>query len=402
MPEDSPTDVPGDTPPTTPDPGDGATRTLPPDAESKSPRPRRRLDELARATDDPMVSGVSAGIARHFDVDPIIVRVAFVALSVVGLAGLVLYLGLWFLLPYDDGRKSVAAGWFGLEEREPEFRTVGLVVTALLAAAAVFGDTGWFWGGPAWALLLFLGIFWLVAVLPRRRRAARAAGAGAGAGGAEVTATASPVAPPPGPRQPPVLLGLTACVAAISLGSLWLYGELADVSLGHGTYLATALLVTGLGVVAGAFWGRSGGLIGIGVLLVVLLSLSTVVPGGPIGDHRYRPDSAAGLEASYQHGIGRFELNLSDLTDPADVAELAGRTVEIDAGIGETVVIVPEGLPVTVRTDLEAGQIDVFERSVEVRGPRDGDQGLDVPSLDPDALVLDIDQTFGQIKVVRS
>lgn len=386
--------MPENTAPENQDPGEGATATLAPEPPREKPRPR--IHDLSRS-EDRMVAGVATGIARHFDVDPVLVRVGFVALTVVGLAGLVLYLGLWFLLPYADGRKSVAAGWFGLDEREPEFRTVGLVVTGLLAAASVFGDTGWFWGGPVWAILIFLALFWLVAVLPRRGRASRAAEA---QGGTEAVAAAGVAEK--GPRQPPVLFGLTACVAAISLGSLWLYGELADVSVGHGTYLATALLVVGLGVAAGAFWGRSGGLVAVGVLLVVLLSLTSALPNGAVGDQRVRPATAAALEPSYEHGIGRFELDLTDLADPADAAALAGRTVEVDAGIGETVVIVPDGLPVSVRTELDAGQIDVFGRSVEVRGPRDGDEPrLDVPSEDPDALVLDIEQTLGQIKVVR-
>lgn len=361
-------------------------------------RTRPRIHDLTRS-DDRMVAGVSTGIARHFDIDPVIVRVAFVALTVVGLSGLILYLGLWFLLPHADGRKSVAAGWFGLDEREPEFRTAGLVITGLLAAGAIFGDTGWFWGGPVWAILIFLALSWLVVVLPRRGRSV-APGTSADGLGED---TARPAAEK-GPRRPPVLFGLTACVAAVVLDGLWLYGELAGVGIGHRTYLATALVVVGLGAIVGAFWGRSAGLIAVGIVLVPILFLSGALPSGAVGDQRHRPGLASELDASYSHGIGRFELDLSELGDPADVAALAGRTVQVDTGIGETLVMVPEGLPVTVQVDLRAGEIDIFGSSVEVRGPEDTRAGPEVviSSGDPDALVLDIEQTFGYIKVVRS
>lgn len=366
--------------------GNGTTTAPPP--EPASPR---RLDDLRRATDDPMVGGVAAGIARYFDIDPIIVRVAFGALSLAGLAGLVLYIGLWLVLPYDDGRPSHAAEMFRVGDHEPEFRKVGLLVTGVLGAAAAVGDHSWFWGGPVFGVLFLGGLAWLFVIRPRRRREA-----------ARETTSLAPVQPATGrgpgkPSQPPVLFGLTLAVAAVVLGALRLYGELGDHDLGHRTYLATGLVVVGLGLVLGAWWGRSRALVGIGVVLVAVLSLGNVLPNGDIGEHRYRPVTATDLRASYQHGIGRFELDLSDLDGAEDLAALAGRTVHVEAGIGETVVLVPEDLPVTVKAEERAGRIDVFGRSADGQGP-----DLTVPSDDADALVLDIDQTFGHIKVVRS
>lgn len=351
-------------------------------------RPQRSLDDLRRATDAPMVGGVATGVARYFDIDPVIVRVAFGALTLAGLAGLVLYLGLWFVLPYDDGRPSVAAESFRVGDREPEFRKVGMLVTAVLAAAAAVGDHGWFWQGPVFGIVFIGGLLWLFVLRPRNRRTPRDGEAGVAA---VRPATGRP------PTHPPVLLGLTAAVAAVVLGALRLYDQVGDHAVGHRTYLAAGLVVVGLGLVLGAWWGRSRALVGIGVLLVVVLSLGNVLPSGEIGDHRYRPDTAADLRSSYEHGIGRFELDLSDLGDAEDRAALAGRTVHVDAGIGETVVHVPEGLPVTVRAGERAGRIDVFDRSSDGQGP-----DVVVTSPDPDALVLDLDQTFGHIRVVRS
>ena len=51
----------------------------------KPPRANFRLDKS-----NAKVFGVCAGIARHFDIDPMIVRVAFVAGTVLGFGSLLL------------------------------------------------------------------------------------------------------------------------------------------------------------------------------------------------------------------------------------------------------------------------------------------------------------------------
>ncbi len=125
-----------------------------------------------------MIAGVSAGLGRQLGIDPIIVRVVFVALCFAGLAGVVLYAVAWFALPSDDGRPSVMADWFRLGDNEPQVRTVALVLGAALAFASIVGDTGWFWGVTQPWFLLWLGVpalffYWLFAVLPRQRREGR-------------------------------------------------------------------------------------------------------------------------------------------------------------------------------------------------------------------------------------
>jgi phage shock protein C len=56
------------------------------------------MTRLRRGTDR-VIGGVASGLAEYFQVDPLFVRVAFVALAFAGGAGLVLYLVLWVLMP---------------------------------------------------------------------------------------------------------------------------------------------------------------------------------------------------------------------------------------------------------------------------------------------------------------
>ena len=60
------------------------------------PRPGKRL---YRHTEDKMIAGVASGLADYVNVDPVIVRVAFVILALVGGVGLIAYGALWWLVP---------------------------------------------------------------------------------------------------------------------------------------------------------------------------------------------------------------------------------------------------------------------------------------------------------------
>jgi phage shock protein PspC (stress-responsive transcriptional regulator) len=60
--------------------------------------PRR----ITRSRDDRILGGVCAGIARHLDIDPVIVRIATVALVCAVGAGAVAYVAAWILMPLDD------------------------------------------------------------------------------------------------------------------------------------------------------------------------------------------------------------------------------------------------------------------------------------------------------------
>jgi phage shock protein PspC (stress-responsive transcriptional regulator) len=64
---------------------------------------------LRRPFEDRMLAGVAAGLARYFGVDPTIVRIAFVILTVAGGAGIPLYLAGLLLIPDEDSDVSVAS-----------------------------------------------------------------------------------------------------------------------------------------------------------------------------------------------------------------------------------------------------------------------------------------------------
>jgi phage shock protein PspC (stress-responsive transcriptional regulator) len=57
---------------------------------------------VTRSSSDRKIAGVAAGLARYFDVDPILVRVGFAVASLLSGAGLLAYVLLWAFVPRDD------------------------------------------------------------------------------------------------------------------------------------------------------------------------------------------------------------------------------------------------------------------------------------------------------------
>ncbi len=93
--------------------------TVDPEALTAGPSDRRpeppsgydpERPALRRPYQDRMLAGVASGLARYFGVDPTLVRIAFVVLTVVGGAGIPLYLAGLLLIPEEGSDQSIAGG----------------------------------------------------------------------------------------------------------------------------------------------------------------------------------------------------------------------------------------------------------------------------------------------------
>jgi phage shock protein C len=90
------------------------TTTASPEADTKSAIDPQdsvltRPQPLCRPFQDRMLAGVAAGAARYLGVDVTIVRIAFAVLTVVGGAGIPLYLAGWLLIPDEGSEQSIAS-----------------------------------------------------------------------------------------------------------------------------------------------------------------------------------------------------------------------------------------------------------------------------------------------------
>lgn len=357
----------------------------------------RDLARLRRSRTDRKVSGVAGGIARHLDIDPLLVRVAFVILTFFGGGGLILYGVAWVLVPEEETGDTVIRTDDGV-------RTAALIIAGVLAVASVIGDSVGGMDFP-WPLMA-VGLVLLVVFGSKQAREKRAGGDAL-------------VPPPPGaegpahegyrPWQPPVpprpvdprrrgplLFPFTLALSVLALGVVGTV-DLAGVDVVPSAYPATVLGVVGLMLVVGAFFGRAGGLILIGLVAALATALASVVGNDHIGEVRETPKSAAQLDASYGLGIGDMVIDLTDI--PAEeLAELDGDTLEVDNRVGHIRVVVPdEGLDVDVDAQIIAGEVILFDEEKSDRSEKAShDGGAD----DTPTLTIEADMFLGQIEVL--
>jgi phage shock protein PspC (stress-responsive transcriptional regulator) len=64
---------------------------------------------LQRSRTEKMIAGVCGGLAEYFDVDPTIVRVLWVVLTLFGGAGILLYIILWIIMPLQSPAPPASA-----------------------------------------------------------------------------------------------------------------------------------------------------------------------------------------------------------------------------------------------------------------------------------------------------
>ena len=72
-----------------------------------------RRTALRRPVQDRVAAGVAAGLARYLGVEVMIIRLAFVVLTIVGGAGIPLYLAGLLLIPEEGSEVSIAASLTG-------------------------------------------------------------------------------------------------------------------------------------------------------------------------------------------------------------------------------------------------------------------------------------------------
>ncbi|MEQ6902851.1 PspC domain-containing protein [Nocardioides sp. YIM 152588] len=465
------------------------TAPPPPPGPGQGPRvsteEMRDLGRLRRSTTNRKIAGVAGGIARHFDIDPVIVRVAFVVLVFFGGGGLLLYAACWLLVPQDDGSEAPVR----LDERT---RVIALLVVGVIVALTVVGDTLGGWHFP-WQLAV-VGLI-VVAVLARVQRnrqhpgwgpppgrpggpgwvppgtptgtttgaptsAPTRAPAGSDASGADTRPSGAaapgtsyvgyepPATPPPPPgtagteweqqwaqhwerhqhrqaemmqrqqqrhwerrvrhdqrrwdrrqragrRRGPILFGYALVLALLATGTLATL-QLAGVDVAPSAYPAAVMATCGLMLLVGAFWGRGGGLIAVG--LVAALATAALAMAEPVyadrwaGQIRSTPQSAATVQDEYSLGAGEILL---DLTEIDDLEELDGRTLALDVRLGHILVTVPEdGLDVRVNAQIDGGgQTVLFGDTRDASNIADHDGGEDVPEL-----TIEADMLFGEIE----
>jgi phage shock protein PspC (stress-responsive transcriptional regulator) len=206
---------------------------------------------LERSRSDRKLAGVCGGLARYFDIHPAVYRVGFVVLTLLGGAGIIIYLTAALVMPEEGHEDSFATAALR-NRRDRPWPLIGLGLVAVALALLLSRATLWP-HGDAWILLLIAGaaILWIT----HQSKAA--------------TPDAAALATEDSRRIRRLFKRI-----AIALGTLF------------------ALLLVGAAIVAATF---------------------NVHLGNGVGDRSYVVAGTQDLRSSYKLGIGDLTLDLRDV-----------------------------------------------------------------------------------------
>ncbi|OWY82014.1 PspC domain-containing protein [Rhodococcus rhodochrous] len=109
------------------------------------------------------IAGVCSGIGARYGVDPVLIRVVFVASALFGGGGLVLYLAAWLMFPRHGDQVSSLESLVGRGASSDSTTKVIVLLVALAIAAGAIGPVGAGSGGSGFiGTLLLLGGWWLL------------------------------------------------------------------------------------------------------------------------------------------------------------------------------------------------------------------------------------------------
>lgn len=414
------------TEPTTPSGGSGTGDDHGPRVTRDEARDLSRLRRTRKESlEGSHIAGVAGGVARHLDIDPIVIRVALVVLAFFGGAGLLLYAVGWLVIPEEGTEHAIV-------RLDPRSRTFVLCVALGLAVLAIMGATVGHFDVP-WSLGLITVV--VLVVLAAKDRAwpslhrhrddwapppqepvtvpSPEPSPEPSPGPVDLTKGATPAAPTtvttgptipigPAPRAPrrrgPLLFWPTLALVVLALGVLGIVDG-AGAHVAASAYAALALGIIGAALLLGAFWGRAGGLILAGLLALTALVSSTAAEVWHVeGDHiTVAPTAAAQLAPRYHFDVGEARV---DLRHVQDLPALDGRTLDLSGNVGRIEVIVPADLTVRAYGDVNGpGHVQLFN---EDRGGIDTRFGTTRAGAvsDPPTLTVEATLGVGEIRIV--
>jgi phage shock protein PspC (stress-responsive transcriptional regulator) len=375
--------MPDTTPPTSPepDPSEQPTTQAPtpgadaPGADAPgaggSTGPRR----LLRSRDDRVIGGVCSGLAKYFNIDPLIVRIAAVALLFAGGISAVAYLAALLLVPDDDGTGRPVPGKPG------RFGTIaGAVVIVIGGVVLLDGGFGWSSGWLFGAAVPTVIVVAVLAIAGQRLLAGR------------------------GEHQPAAarIAGAALILSGIVLGTFVLAaGGAIATAAGGGTAIAIVVVVLGVAMVALSFQDGQARR----ARWLALPALALAVPAGVVaaagvdvhhgvGTRNYSPATIADVRPDYRLGVGQLVVDLRNTQWPK------GDTinVKVDVGSGHALVLVPTDVCVQSRAKAGLGYVGVLGTD-DGGADIDSQRGTIARSPGARRLVLDAKMGIGAVEV---
>jgi phage shock protein PspC (stress-responsive transcriptional regulator) len=115
------------------------------------------VKRLERSSSDRVIAGVAGGLGRYFDLNPTFFRLGFVVLTLLGGAGILIYLAALLVLPDEGQERSIAEDVLS-RRRERPWPLVGLGLAAVALAVLLSRAAIWPAASFGWVLVLLAGL----------------------------------------------------------------------------------------------------------------------------------------------------------------------------------------------------------------------------------------------------
>ena len=125
------------------------------------------VKRLERSSDDKWIAGVCGGLGRYFDLNPAVFRLGLVVLTLLGGAGILVYVAAVLVVP-AEGKQSIAADVLA-ERRDHPWPLVALALAGVAIAVLLARASTWPTIGAGWIVILIAGLAVLWASRGNRR-----------------------------------------------------------------------------------------------------------------------------------------------------------------------------------------------------------------------------------------
>jgi len=115
----------------------------------------KRLERTSSS--DKIIAGVCGGLGRYFDLSPAVFRLGLVVLTLLGGAGILVYLAAVLVMPAEGAEQSIAEKALA-ERRDRPWPLVGLGMVAVAIAVLLSRADLWPAAGAGWVLVLLAGL----------------------------------------------------------------------------------------------------------------------------------------------------------------------------------------------------------------------------------------------------
>jgi phage shock protein PspC (stress-responsive transcriptional regulator) len=118
------------------------------------------VKRLERSRDAKIFAGVAGGLGRYFDLAPAVFRLGFIVLTLLGGAGVLVYIAAVFVMPKEGDESSIAEDILR-KRRDHPARVVALGLLAVAVLSVLARADTWPSAGTAWFLVLVAGVILL-------------------------------------------------------------------------------------------------------------------------------------------------------------------------------------------------------------------------------------------------